>query len=269
MLAEAIKKTFVGLVEANKTQRQSAPISKLVIGMECGGSDGFSGISANPVMGKTADFLVTCGGSVILSEFPEFYGAEQSLIDRCVDNKIADKFIKLLKNYESQVEAVGASFEMNPSPGNIREGLITDTIKSAGAIKKSGVSPVVDAIDYPFWIKTAGLNLLCTPGNDVESTTALAAAGANLILFSTGLGTPTGNPIVPVIKIASNSEIAQKLSDIIDFDAGPIITGTNSITELGRNLFEFSMKVASGQKIPKAVQLGHDDFIFWKRGVSL
>jgi altronate hydrolase len=269
MMLEAIKKTFLGLIETNKRTRQLAPLSKLIIGMECGGSDGFSGLSANPVMGKTADMLVACGGSIILSEFPEFCGAEQILIDRCVNKTIANKFIKLLKTYETQAAAVGASFEMNPSPGNIREGLITDAIKSAGAIKKGGTSPVVDALDYPLWIKTAGLNLLCTPGNDVESTTAMVAAGANLILFSTGLGTPTGNPIVPVIKIASNSETAGKFADIIDFDAGSIISGTQTTEELGNNLLDVCIKVASGQILPKAVVLGHDDFIFWKRGVSL
>jgi len=269
MLNEAISKTFAGLIEANKARRISVSLHKLTIGMECGGSDGFSGISANPVMGQVADRLVACGGSVILSEFPEFCGAEQSLIDRCIDEQTAHKFIRLYEEYASQAKAVDAGFDMNPSPGNIREGLITDAIKSAGAVIKGGFSPVVDVLDYPLGVQKQGLNLLCTPGNDVESTTGLAAAGANLILFSTGLGTPTGNPIVPVIKIASNSTTATKLSDIIDFDAGPVIDGLKSINELADDLFNLSLKTASGEILPKAVLLGHDEFIPWKRDVSL
>ena len=269
MLTSAIKKTFVGLVEANKSQRSAIPISKLLIGVECGGSDGFSGISANPVIGKTTDYLVACGGGVILSEFPELCGVEQNLVDRCVDQETGDRFINLMRDYEAQAKAVGTGFYMNPSAGNIKDGLITDAIKSAGAAKKGGTSPVVDALDYPQWVRKNGLNLLCTPGGDVESTTAMAGAGATLILFSTGLGTPTGNPVVPVIKISSNTDIATKHADIIDFDTGTVINGTKSIEELGAELLNLCIESASGRIIPKAVQLGHDEFIPWKRGVSL
>ncbi|MBN2413110.1 altronate dehydratase [candidate division KSB1 bacterium] len=269
MLNEAIRKTFAGLVDADKARRSSVPVHKLTIGMECGASDGFSGISANPVVGKMADILVACGGNVILSEFPEFCGVEQSLIDRCVDKQTADKFIHLYEEYASRARADGSGFYMNPSPGNIREGLITDAIKSAGAAIKGGFSPVVDVLDYPLWVQKQGLNLLCTPGNDVESTTGLAAAGANLILFSTGLGTPAGNPIVPVIKIASNTTTATKFPDIIDFDAGPVIDGSKSITDLADDLFALVLKTAGGEYLTKAVLSGHDEFIPWKRDVSL
>jgi altronate hydrolase len=158
---------------------------------------------------------------------------------------------------------------MNPYPGNSRDGLITDAIKSAGAARKGGTSPVVDVLDYPEWVRTPGLNLLCTPGNDVESTTALAGAGANLILFSTGMGTPTGNPVTPVLKIASNTSTATRLADLIDFDAGPVIDGRRSIPELGGNLFDLCLQTAGGAYTPRAVGLGQDDFIPWKRGVSL
>lgn len=268
MLSEAIRKTFVGLIEADKARRTAAPLSKLTIGMECGGSDGFSGISANPLMGRVADVLVACGGSVVLSEFPEFCGGEQWLLDRCVDETTAYRFIEIYETYAARAKAVGAFFEMNPSPGNIRDGLITDAIKSAGAIKKGGTSPVVDVLDYPFWVTKPGLSLLCTPGGDVEST-AIAGAGANLIMFSTGLGTPTGNPIVPVMKISTNSTMARKLSDIIDFDAGPIIDGSETMEALSSSLFRLLISAASGEYLPKAVALGHDEFIPWKRDVSL
>jgi altronate hydrolase len=158
---------------------------------------------------------------------------------------------------------------MNPSPGNIKDGLITDAIKSAGAAKKGGTSPIVDILDYTEIAKKPGLNLLCSPGNDVESTTAMAGSGANIILFTTGLGTPTGNPITPVIKIASNHKLAERMSDIIDVDTGSVISGEKSISEVGDELFDFIIEVASGNIKPNAVRLNQDDFIPWKRGVSL
>ena len=160
-----------------------------------------------------------------MSEFPELNGVEQQLIDRCVNIDIAKKFNQLMTNYNSIASKLGSGFYANPSPGNIKDGLITDAIKSAGAAKKGGTSPIVDVLDYTEQVIKKGLNLLCTPGNDVESTTGLAGSGANLILFTTGLGTPTGNPAVPVIKISSNSSLFQKMNDIIDFDTGSIIEG--------------------------------------------
>jgi altronate hydrolase len=205
LLAQAVKQTFAGLVEANKVSRQPAPLSKICIGLECGGSDGFSGISANPAIGYTSDLLVALGGSVILSEFPELCGVEQEMSDRCTTQDSAKKFIDLMRTYNARAVAVGSGFDMNPSPGNIKDGLITDAIKSAGAAKKGGTSPVTDVLDYPEKVTKPGLNLLCTPGNDVESTTAEVASGATVVLFTTGLGTPTGNPIAPVVKIASNT----------------------------------------------------------------
>jgi altronate hydrolase len=269
LLTKAIKNTFVGMAEANRLERQEASLSKLCIGLECGGSDGFSGISANPAVGHTSDLLVALGGKTILSEFPELCGVEQELINRCVDEQTANKFAHLMKAYAASAAAVGSGFDMNPSPGNIKDGLITDAIKSAGAAKKGGTSAVADVLDYGEYVKKPGLNLLCTPGNDVESTTAMAGSGANLILFTTGLGTPTGNPIAPVIKISSNSKLAQLMPDIIDFNTGEIITGEKSIEETGENLLELIIDVASGKVTPKAVALGQDDFIPWKRGVSL
>src|SRR5690606_13271434 len=156
-----------------------------------------------------------------------------------------------------------------PSPGNIRDGLITDAIKSTGAAKKGGTSPVVDVLDYTEQATKPGLNLVCTPGNDVEATTGKAASGATLILFTTGLGTPTGNPICPVIKVSTNNELTRRMGDIIDINTGPVIDGEKTIAQMGEEILEYCIKAASGEVIPKAVQLNQDDFIPWKRGVSL
>ncbi len=269
MLTTAIQKTFLGLVEANKVERKPAPLSKLVVGLKCGGSDGFSGISANPAIGHTSDLLVALGGSTILSEFPELCGVEQNLIDRCEEAAAGDLFIQLMKTYSSAAEAVGSGFDMNPSPGNIKDGLITDAMKSAGAAKKGGTAPVADVLQYAEYIKKPGLNLLCTPGNDVESTTGTTGSGAQIILFTTGLGTPTGNPVSQVIKLSTNTKLAQRMPDIIDFNTGDIISGEKTIEQTGEEILEFIIDVASGKTHAKAVELGQDDFIPWKRGVSL
>jgi altronate hydrolase len=158
---------------------------------------------------------------------------------------------------------------MNPSPGNIKDGLITDAMKSAGAAKKGGTSPVTGVLDYTEPAVSAGLNLVCTPGNDVEATSGQTASGATLILFTTGLGTPTGNPLSQTIKIATNSKLAKRMNDIIDIDTGGVISGQKTIPQMGEEILEYCIKAASGEVIPKAVLLGQDDFIPWKRGVSL
>ena len=269
LIASAIKKTFEGLIIINQFERQPAPLSALTLGVKCGGSDGFSGVSANPAVGYASDLLVALGGKVLLAEFPELCGAEQDLIDRCESASSATKFIELMRSYDALAHKVGSGFHMNPSPGNIKDGLITDAIKSAGAAKKGGTSPVVDVLDYTEPATKAGLSLVCTPGNDVEATTGKAAAGATLILFTTGLGTPTGNPVCPVIKVATNSSLAKRMNDIIDIDCGPIISGEKTIEQMGIEILEYCIKAASGEVTPKAVLLNQDDFIPWKRGVSL
>lgn len=269
LLSQAIKKTFLALAEANKLERKSSPLNKLTIGLECGGSDGFSGISANPAVGHVSDLIVVLGGKTILSEFPELCGVEQELINRCQEEESAEKFAHLMQAYSRAAISVGSGFDMNPSPGNIKDGLITDAIKSAGAAKKGGTSPVTDVLDYTEYAVKPGLNLLCTPGNDVESTTAMAGSGANIILFTTGLGTPTGNPISPVIKISSNTALAKKMPDIIDVDTGGIISGEKSIDSCGEEILDYIIEVASGNIKTKADLLDQNDFIPWKRGVSL
>ena len=268
-IAEAIKKTFIGLTEADKIMRKPAPLSKLTLGLECGGSDGFSGISANPTLGYVSDMLVALGGTTILSEFPELNGVEQDLLNRCRDPKLAEKFASIMKQYSERAIALGSGFTKNPSPGNIKEGLITNTMKAAGAARKGGSSPVTDVLDYTEQSTNPGLNLLCTPGNDVESTSGLAGTGANVIVFTTGLGTPTGNPVCPVIKVSSNTSLYENMKDIIDFDTGSIISGDASIQGLGEKLLDYIIEVASGRTLPAAVELGQDDFIPWKRGISL
>ncbi len=269
LIAAAIRTSFEGMVEANKIERQPATLDKLTVGVKCGGSDGFSGISANPAIGYCSDLLVALGAKILLAEFPELCGAEQELIDRTRDEAAAHKFIRLMQDYNQEAHRVGSGFHMNPSPGNIKDGLITDAIKSTGAAKKGGTSPVEDVLDYTEPATKPGLNLVCTPGNDVEATTGKAAAGATLILFTTGLGTPTGNPVCPTIKISTNSSLARRMSDIIDIDTGPIIEGEKTIEQMGEEILEYCIRAASGEIIPKAVLLNQDDFIPWKRGVSL
>ena len=269
LVTDAIRKTFGGLIEINKQERKPATLDKLCIGVKCGGSDGFSGISANPAVGYASDLVVALGGKILLAEFPELCGAEQQLIDRTIDPDAAKKFIRLMQTYSDQAIKAGSGFDMNPSPGNIKDGLITDAIKSNGAAKKGGESPVVDVLDYTEPATKAGLSLVCTPGNDVEATTGKAASGATLILFTTGLGTPTGNPVCPTIKVATNSALNKRMGDIIDINTGPIIDGEKTIPEMGEEILEYCIKAASGEIIPKAVLLNQDDFIPWKRGVSL
>lgn len=269
LVAEAIRKTFMGLIELNKQERRPAGLEHLCIGVKCGGSDGFSGLSANPAVGHCADLVVALGGKILLAEFPELCGVEQELVDRSRDKETAEKFIHLMQSYHEEAEKAGSGFHMNPSPGNIRDGLITDAIKSAGAAKKGGTSPVVDCLDYTEPAVKPGLSLVCTPGNDVEATTGKAASGATLILFTTGLGTPTGNPVCPTIKLSTNSILAKRMPDIIDIDCGPIVEGAKTIPEMGIEILEYCLKAASGEVIPKSVLLNQDDFIPWKRGVSL
>lgn len=269
MLSTVVKDSFAAIKEANKIVRKPAPLSKLTIGLECGGSDGFSGISANPTLGVLSDKLVALGGTTILSEFPELCGVEQELVNRCVDDKDGKRFLELMQWYEKSVVDAGSGFDMNPSPGNIKDGLITDAMKSAGASKKGGTSPIVGVYDYGEYINEPGFTLLCTPGNDVECTTAMVGSGANMVLFTTGLGTPTGNPIAPVVKVSSNTQLANKMSDIIDFNTGEIITGDKSIEEMADEMLEFVIQVASGNIKTKAAILNQNDFIPWKRGVSL
>ena len=268
MMQAVLRDTLAALKEANEVKRQPVPLSHLKIGVKCGGSDGFSGISANPTMGQVSDYVVALGGSSVLAEFPELCGVEANLIERCVNDDDKRRFLGLMRDFEAKAEAVGTHFADNPSPGNIRDGLITDAMKSAGAAKKGGTSPIVSVLDYGEQTDKPGLSLLCTPGNDVESVTGIVASGANVVLFSTGLGTPTGNPIVPVLKISTNSRMATRLNDIIDFDCGPVVDGAK-LPEVASELLDLVIDTASGKYTAKADRLGQYDFLFWKRDISL
>jgi altronate hydrolase len=268
MMKAVLHDTLAHLKDANKVQRRPVPLSHLKIGVKCGGSDGFSGISANPAMGYVSDMVVAVGGSSILAEFPELCGVEASLIERCVEDDDKRRFLGMMRDFEQRALAVGTHFADNPSPGNIRDGLITDAMKSAGAAKKGGTSPIVSVLDYGEQTAKQGLALLCTPGGDVESVTGMVASGANVVLFSTGLGTPTGNPIVPVLKISSNSRVAAKLADLIDYDCGAIIEG-KPLPDVAKGLFGMVVATAGGNYKCKADRLQQYDFLFWKRDISL
>lgn len=269
MLTGVIKDSYEGIKKANNIERRPAPITKLNIGLECGGSDGFSGISANPVLGEVSDIMAAVGGTTMLAEFPELCGVEQELVNRCLNDEDGVKFLQLMKDFEKSVVAAGSGFDMNPSPGNIKDGLITDAMKSAGAAKKGGAAPIVEVLDFTEYATKPGLNLLCTPGNDAECTTALVGSGATVVLFTTGLGTPMGNPIAPVVKISSNTALAEKMPDIIDFNAGTVISGDKTIPEAADELLEYIIRIASGEVKTKADLLNQNDFIPWRRGVSL
>jgi len=269
MMSDAIRQTFLGLAEANKAQRTPAPLTDLCVGLKCGGSDGFSGISANPAIGHTADLLAALGGRTILSEFPELCGVEQELINRGKNTAVGNRFIQLMRDYAARATAVRSGFDMNPSPGNMRDGLLTDAMKSAGAAKKGGTSPVTAVLDYPEYSTEPGLNLQCTPGNDVECVTAQVGAGASVVLFTTGLGTPTGNPIAPVVKLSTNSDLARRMHDIIDIDTGAVVAGQKTIEQMGEAILDLVIEVAGGEVRTKAEMKAQEDFIPWKRGVSL
>jgi altronate hydrolase len=213
--------------------------------------------------------LVALGGKVVLGEFPELCGVEQELVDRAADDATADRFLALMRTYDERLAREGAGFDMNPSPGNVRDGLITDAMKSAGAARKGGTSPIVETLDYPEVMRQSGLHLMCTPGHDVESVTALAGAGATLVLFTTGLGTAVGNAVAPVIKVSSNSELPRRMPDVIDVDAGGVLSGEVSLAEMGEKILRVCVEVASGRRKTCADKLGQEDFMPWKRGMSL
>lgn len=269
LLSTAVRESFAGFAEADRAKRAPAPLAALTVGLKCGGSDGFSGISANPAIGHASDLLAAIGGTTLLAEFPELVGVEQDLAERCVRRADAERFASLMRSYDASARAAGSGLEMNPSPGNIRDGLLTDAMKSAGAARKGGTAPVAAVLDYPERATEPGLNLLCTPGNDVECTTAQAAAGATLILFTTGLGTPTGNPVAPVLKLASNTALARRMPDTVDLDCGAVVRGEATIEEMGERVLDLVIETASGRHITAAERLGQWDFIPWKRGVSL
>ena len=258
------------LPEVNKTKREEFPLSELVLGVKCGGSDGFSGISANPALGYASDLLIRSGGTVLITEVPEFCGAEHILANRAKDFATGKKIYAMIDWYKEYASKFGAVLNNNPSTGNIAGGLLNITIKSLGAIVKAGTTRVEDCVEYAETPRLRGLNLMQGPGYDQESTPGLVAAGATVVIFTTGRGTTIGNAIAPVIKLASNNAIFERMSRDLDVSAGNIIEGTESIAEVGERLFEHLRKVSSGEILALAEENKHREFQFWaEQTVSL
>ena len=258
------------LPEVNRCMREEVPISELVLGVKCGSSDGFSGISANPALGYCSDLLARSHGTVLLTEVPEFCGAEHVLATRAKDAETGRKIYRMVDWYKEYASKFGAVLNQNPSTGNKAGGLLNITIKSLGAIAKAGTTRIEDCIEYAEVPSHRGVNLMQGPGYDQESTPGLVAAGATVVVFTTGNGTTIGNAIAPVIKLASNNRVFERMSQDIDISAGNIIEGTESIAEVGSRLFEHVRRVASGREQAKAEVLKHREFQFWaEQTVSL
>ena len=246
---------------------KSVPASNLVIGLKCGGSDGFSGITANPLVGLFSDKLIAQGGSTILTEVPEMFGAETILMNRCVDQGVFDKTVNLINDFKEYFIRHDQVVYENPSPGNKKGGISTLEDKSLGCTQKGGSAPVVDVLKYGERVHTKGLNLLQSPGNDLVAATALAASGSHVVLFTTGRGTPFGCP-VPTVKIATNSTLANKKKHWIDFNAGPIAEGKD-MNELADEFFDYILDLASGRVQTRTEEHGIRDLAIFKNGVTL
>ncbi|MBQ3898232.1 MAG: altronate dehydratase [Lachnospiraceae bacterium] len=251
---------------ASGFSREPIPASKLIIGMKCGGSDGFSGITANPLVGKFSDMLTSMGGTTILTEVPEMFGAETILMNRCESRELFDKTVSLINDFKQYFKDNNQTIYENPSPGNKKGGISTLEDKSLGCTQKSGSSPVKGVLKYSEQVSTPGLNLLSAPGNDLVAATALAASGAHIVLFTTGRGTPFACP-VPTMKISTNSRLASKKSNWIDFNAG-VLVEDEDMDETSKRFFDFVIKVASGEKVASE-KAGFHDMAIFKKGVTL
>lgn len=248
--------------------REAVPASALVLGHKCGGSDGFSGLSANPLLGRLADRVTSFGGTVVLTEVPEMFGAEQVLLDRTVSDEVFDQVTTMIDDFKAYFVRHDQPVYENPSPGNKAGGLTTLEEKSLGAIQKGGRAPVTGVLRYGQAVKRGGLQLLEAPGNDGVSSTAMTASGATMLLFTTGRGTPLGFP-VPTLKVSSNSDIAARKPHWIDFDAGRVLTGEKSMDALTDDLLALVLDVASGRKLARNEEHGYREIAIWKHGVTL
>src|SRR3954454_7289281 len=256
------------LAQASTMTRTEVPASYLNLGLNCGGSDSFSGITANPALGYCCDSIVREGGTVVLAETTEIFGAEHILARRAKDKATARKLLDCVDSYKAYLRQFGGSFNDNPSPGNKKGGLTNIVEKSLGAIAKAGTSPLNDVVDYSERIRSHGLIFMNTPGYDPASLAGLAAGGVNLIAFTTGRGSAIGFPTVPTLKISSNSDTARRMPDNMDINAGPIADGSSTVEEVGQEIFETLLRVASGERT-KAETLGHHEFVPWKIGPTL
>ncbi len=268
-IQQGLKEVEQMLPLVNEIAREECSVSELVLGVKCGGSDGFSGISANPSLGRAADLLVRSGGTVLITEVPEFCGAEHLLASRAKDAETGRAVYRMVDWYKEYASKFGAVLNNNPSPGNVAGGLLNITIKSLGAIAKAGTTRIEDVIEYAETAKSRGLNLMQGPGYDQESTPGLVAAGATVVVFTTGRGTTIGNAITPVIKLASNTPVFERMSNDLDLSAGGVIDGTETIDEVGQRVFDRIVAVAGGEQA-KAEVLKHREFQFWaEQTVSL
>ena len=269
-IQQGLKEVERLLPEVNQTAREEFSVSELVLGVKCGGSDGFSGISANPSLGRAADMLVKSGGTVLITEVPEFCGAEHLLANRAKDVETGRAVYRMVDWYKEYASKFGAVLNNNPSPGNIAGGLLNITIKSLGAVAKAGTTRVEGVVEYAETPTNRGLTLMQGPGYDQESTPGLVAAGATVVVFTTGRGTTIGNAIAPVIKLASNTPIFERMANDLDLSAGGVIDGTETIDEVGKRVFEQVCEVASGNVLAKAEIHKHREFQFWaEQTVSL
>lgn len=252
---------------ASGFQRESIPASELVVGMKCGGSDGLSGITANPLVGRFSDLLIAQGGSTILTEVPEMFGAEGFLLNRCVNEEVFDKAVNMINGFKQYFIRHNEVVYDNPSPGNKQGGITTLEDKSCGCVQKGGSAPIADVIGYGVPVTAKGLNMLYGPGNDLVSCTALTAAGAHLILFTTGRGTPFGAP-APTMKIATNTPLAVKKAGWIDFNAGVAADGARTLDEAARDLMQAVLDTASGKQT-RTEEKGFREIAIFKGGVTL
>ena len=251
---------------ASSFKREPISASELVIGMKCGGSDGLSGITANPTVGAFSDKLISMGGSTILTEVPEMFGAEELLMNRCETEDLFNQTVALVNDFKNYFKSHNQTIYENPSPGNKKGGISSLEDKSLGCTQKSGSAPVMGVLSYGEPVKEKGLNLLSAPGNDLVASTALAASGAHIVLFTTGRGTPFASP-VPTVKISTNNQLAKKKQNWIDFNCGVMVNDT-PLDELSENLLDFVLEIASGKK-SKSEEAGFHDMAIFKQGVTL
>jgi len=265
----AARAEIVQLMEQGAAEhRVEVPASRIVLGLNCGGSDSFSGITANPALGVCSDMLAGIGASAVLAETTEIFGAEHLLVRRARNRQVAEKLLGFVQGYKQYLTRFAGSFDDNPSPGNKEGGLTNILEKSLGAVAKAGNSPLTEAVDYAEPVRTPGFVFMNTPGYDPVSLTGLAAGGCNLIAFTTGRGSAIGFPSVPVLKIASNSNTYRRMQDNMDINAGAIADGEKGVEEVGREIFEMLLRVASGEKTC-AERLGHHEFVPWRIGPVL
>jgi altronate hydrolase len=265
---EANRRIAVLVERAAAEKRVDTPITKLVLGLNCGGSDSFSGITANPALGVCSDLLTGAGATTVLAETPEIFGAEHLLVERSVSRSVAERLLGFIDGYKKYVGLFGCTLDDNPAAGNKEGGLTTIVEKSLGAVSKGGKSALVDAIDYSERIRSTGLVFMNTPGYDPPSLAGLAAGGVNVIAFTTGRGSAIGFPTIPVVKIASNSDTFRRMRENMEVNAGAIADGLASHDQVGREILETVLRVASGEKTASE-RFGHREFVPWRYGPVL